>query len=195
LLKSKSIALSGLDDASLVKRVCSGDIAAENEVVKRYQAGLKTILFNKAKDQEVVDEVLQDTWVIVLTKIRARELRDPSKLRIFIIQVGKNQLLMYYRSRSKQAQRFQPYDQEYADHDLSADQQLENMRLGKTIVELFEKLSKQRDREILEKFYVKGSTKQILCKEYQLSNAHFDRVLYRARERFKTLWQKSHDQN
>jgi RNA polymerase sigma-70 factor (ECF subfamily) len=48
-------------------------------------------------------------------------------------------------------------------------------------------LRPERDREILARFYLAEETKERLCEQLDLSSAHFDRVLYRAKKRFRSL--------
>ena len=175
--------------AKLVQRIVDGDVDAEREMVERYQRGLTTMLRNRCKDYTVADDVGNDTWIVVITKIRKQELRDASKLAAFIVQIGKNQLLMHFR---KQA-RYQGDDIDANDHSapgLSPEQELENKQLGNIMGNVLGELSKSRDREILTRVFIKGETKKDLCKTFRLTEAHFDRVLHRARKRFRELWDK-----
>jgi RNA polymerase sigma-70 factor, ECF subfamily len=44
-----------------------------------------------------------------------------------------------------------------------------------------------RDRRLLRGYYVLDQDKEALCQELELSQEHFDRVLHRARARFREL--------
>jgi RNA polymerase sigma-70 factor (ECF subfamily) len=46
-----------------------------------------------------------------------------------------------------------------------------------------------RDRELLVRFYLHDEPKEELCRQYGLSDLHFNRVIFRARERFRDLLQ------
>jgi len=52
---------------------------------------------------------------------------------------------------------------------------------------LIEQMKVPRDREILYRFYVRDQGKPLICDALDLSNAHFDRVINRARNRFRAL--------
>ncbi|RBP49136.1 RNA polymerase sigma factor [Arenicella xantha] len=175
----------------LVARILDGDLSAEREMVERYQRGLGVMLFNRARDRELANDIAQDTWVLVLQKIRDNQLRDQSKLAAFIIQIAKNQLIMRMRSRAKQ--QFVTEDEvgEMRDPGLSPDKMMVNEQLGECVTSLMGELKVDRDRQILQRFYLVGDDKDALCEEFGLSHAHFDRVLYRARERFKSLWHEN----
>jgi RNA polymerase sigma-70 factor (ECF subfamily) len=51
----------------------------------------------------------------------------------------------------------------------------------------------ERDRELLIRFYVYDQDKQEICRELGLNSLHFNRVLFRAKNRFRKLLEKSAD--
>ena len=175
----------------LVTRILAGDRRAEQEMVDRYQRGLGVMLFNRARDRELANDIAQDTWLLVLQKVREDQLRDKTKLAAFIIQIAKNQLIMRMRTKSKR--QFVTEDEvgELRDPGLTPDKQLATEQLGECVASLMGELKVDRDRQILQRFYLQGDDKEALCEEFGLSYAHFDRVLYRARERFKSLWHEN----
>ena len=50
-------------------------------------------------------------------------------------------------------------------------------------------MTQTRDQDLLKRFYLSGDTKGDLCAEYGLTDSHFDRVIFRARQRFKSIWE------
>jgi RNA polymerase sigma-70 factor, ECF subfamily len=46
----------------------------------------------------------------------------------------------------------------------------------------------ERDRQILYRFYIAEEDKDRICADLQLSSLHFNRVLHRARERYRDLY-------
>ncbi|MEM8501228.1 MAG: sigma factor [Pseudomonadota bacterium] len=173
--------------ASIVNRILEGSKAAEGEMVQRYERGLKLMLLHRAGDAALADDVSQETWSLIIRKIRDGELRDHTKLAAFIVQTGKNLLLMEYRNRSK----YQTVD--YADIDLvdtgtsNADTEIEEQELASTVRQLLSEMSIDRDRDLLYRFYIREESKDTLCSEYEMSQLHFNRVLHRARRRFRAL--------
>ncbi len=173
---------------NLVEQIQLGNKAAEQELVRRYQKGLEVVLFQRTSDRFMLEDVIQDTWVIVITKVRNEELRDPSRLAAFIIQVAKNQLIMKFRKHRKNEEPLDDVKHEPLSTILTPEQESQNAQLGETINIVFSELKQPRDQEILRKFYLSGEPKSALCREYGLTPSHFDRVLFRARKRFKELW-------
>ncbi len=51
-------------------------------------------------------------------------------------------------------------------------------------------LKNDRDREILSRYYIADQDKDVICRDLQLSGLHFNRVLFRARQRYKELFEK-----
>lgn len=178
----------------LVDRIVGGDSIAETEMVERYQRGLVLMLYNRSKDRSLAEGVAQDTWVLVLQKIRNQELRDTSKLASFITQIGRNQLIMRYRATAKhQCSENDEVDDLVDKQAQTPEQSLLNAQLGHTINALLDEMTRPRDRDLIRRFYLSADDKETLCKEYNLTDAHFDRVLFRARQRFKQLWSGRHD--
>ncbi len=174
----------------LVARIISGDQSAESEMVERYHRGLLAMLFNRSRDRSLAQDIAQETWLLVIQKVRTEQLRNPQKLASFIVQIGKNQLIMHYRSSGRESHSADVDLNQLGDQQSAPEQVIANRQLGATIAKLFSGMHAARDAELLQRFYQQGDSKQQLCDEYNLSKLHFDRVLYRARHRFKQLWAK-----
>lgn len=185
---ANSLSEAGISKA-LVERIVAGDKTAESEMITRYQRGVEVVLFQKSQDRFIIDDVLQDTWLVVITKVRNGDLRDSSKLSSFIVQTAKNQLVMKFRKQAKVEESLDNQLAEPKATALSPQQESENAELGETINTVFKELNQERDRDILQRFFLTGETKPELCEALGLSPDHFDRVLYRARQRFQKLWQ------
>jgi len=53
--------------------------------------------------------------------------------------------------------------------------------------QMLSELSTDRDRQLLQLYYLEEREKAEICQQLALSPAHFDRVLYRAKQRFRKL--------
>jgi RNA polymerase sigma-70 factor (ECF subfamily) len=51
-------------------------------------------------------------------------------------------------------------------------------------------LKSERDRQVLFRFYVAEEEKEKICASLGLTSLHFNRVLFRARERFRELYEQ-----
>lgn len=176
--------------AQLVARIVAQDRGAEAEMVNRYQRGLLLMLKRRCNNDSQAQDIAQETWTIILRKVKRNELENPEKLASYIIQTGKNQLIMSFRANA----RYEYSPAEAMTHFIAAEpspeRALEDERIVATVRELIDSLPTARDRELLRRFYVQEQRKEIICSELQLDELHFNRVLYRARQRFKKIWQR-----
>jgi RNA polymerase sigma-70 factor (ECF subfamily) len=181
------------DSTTLVEKIITGDTDAEAQMIKRYQRGLKAILSRKvnAEDRDLLDDIIQETWRLVIEKVRANELNDKQKLQAFIITIGKYQVLMHYRKH--QTKTFVSDDDLdlYADASAEPQKQLEKHKVSKMVRGMISKLKKPRDREILTRYYLLEDSKDAISEAHDLNDLHFNRVKHRALQRFKALWQST----
>ena len=56
-------------------------------------------------------------------------------------------------------------------------------------------LRKQRDKDILMDFYFNDLDKSTICEKLKLSSDHFDKVLFRAKQRLKLLIEQKDSNN
>ena len=52
---------------------------------------------------------------------------------------------------------------------------------------MLDEMPGERDRELLMRFYLNDEAKEQICQELKLSREHFNRVIFRARGRFREL--------
>lgn len=172
----------------LVNRILLGDKTAETEMVYRYQKKLFNSIYSKAHDRELAEDIVQDTWVIALDKIRSSELKNKKKLESYISRIGSYQLIMSYRLSEKNNFYGETDIHEVADEAAGPEQTISRGQLSKAVLALLSSMPIKRDSELLQRYYLIGDSKQELCDEFDLSSSHFDRVIFRARERYKNAW-------
>ena len=178
----------------LIERLARGDAAAETEIFNHCQRGLKLILTRQCNDPFLVDDICQETWRIVIEKLRKQELRDHSKLAAFIIQIGKNQLLMHFRTSD--VSRVELIDEKTQLRVTSNDtpetvaEQDDQMKMVKTILS---ELSQERDRDVLIRYFIHDQDKRVICASQNIESGYLDKVIFRARQRFKMLWEQRYE--
>jgi RNA polymerase sigma-70 factor, ECF subfamily len=70
----------------------------------------------------------------------------------------------------------------------SASEQLEREEDARKVARVLEALPTERDRAVLRRFYLGQEDKDALCAELGVDRLQFNRILHRARERFRALW-------
>ena len=173
---------------SLVTRVRNGDLRAETEIVERYNRGLRFLLRRKTRDRQTAEDFLQETWALALEKLRANGIMDPARLAGYLTGIANN--LVYSDVRRINRQRTSVNTEIIdliADDSSSPFSEISRAEVCAHVRALLDDLGQERDREILRRFYVKEEDKESICKSLQVDSTHFNRVLFRARQRFKDL--------
>ncbi len=187
-----------LELSRLVGRIRDGEKAAEEEFVQRFQRGLGLALRRRCLDPELAQDLTQDTLLLVLEKIRRGEVQDPERLAGFIHGTARNLLLAHRRKHS----RFVPLGEEPSTERRAVENAHGNRKSGplddllrkeesRLVRQLLEELAVERDRELLTRFYLSHQDKAAICADLAIDEDHFRRVLFRARERLKDLWNRS----
>ena len=174
--------------ANLVALVKQGDRAAETEMVERYSRGLRFLLRRKTRDNNLTEDFLQETWAIALVKIRDNGLDNPERLAGYLCGIANNLALGEMRRVSRQ--RTAVNSEIVAlipDESSNPFRHASRAEVCNQVRGLLNDLKKERDREILKRFYVREEDKDSICKRLDVDSIHFNRVLYRARQRLKSI--------
>jgi RNA polymerase sigma-70 factor (ECF subfamily) len=176
--------------ADLVRRILAGEGSAEEELIRRYSRGVSIIIRRITRDDCLSDDLSQETFRLALTKIRRGDLRDAERLSGFICSLARNLAIESCRRTLK----LEPFDDAEAAGSLSdpAPDQLYRLLQKETaaaVRQVLKELKSARDREVLYRFYIAEEEKDQICVDLGLSALHFNRVLYRARERFRELYE------
>jgi len=177
--------------ADLVSRILAGEHAAEEELVSRYSRGIAILVRHAAQDRSVIDDLCQETFRIALEKIRRGDVREAEKLSGFICSLARNLVIEHFRQTSRTA----AWETEDADQipDRASDQLSVMLQKEKAtaVRQVLKELKSSRDREMLYRFYIAEEDKDNICADLGLSSLHFNRVLHRARERFRELYERT----
>lgn len=172
---------------SLVKRVVDGDTLAEAEMVKRYSRGLRFLLRRKCRDAELAEDFLQETWAIALVKIRSRGLDDPGRLAGYLCGIANNLAQSEYRRVARQRTTANSEIIELIpDESSNPLRHVTRAEVCRQVDNVLKNLKKERDREILRRFYVQEEDKESICSYLDVDSTHFNRVLFRARQRLRS---------
>lgn len=174
--------------ADLARRVHAGDAVAETGLVERYSRGLLYMLRRTAGDPALADDLHQETFRIVIERLRERGIEEPERLAGFIHRTAKNLFIAGYRKGTRRKTEGEVEGLETVADPASGPLQ-ETLRdeQAALVRRLIAELDTDRDRQILYRFYIAEEDKERICAALDLSSLHFNRVLFRARQRFKEL--------
>jgi RNA polymerase sigma-70 factor, ECF subfamily len=171
-----------------IHRGKGGDAAAETELFRRYSRGLLYMLRRMAGDPALADDLHQETFRVVIERLRERGLEEPERLAGFLHRTAKNLFIGGYRKVIRRKTEGE-IDGLEAVADPGADPHQRAVREEESALvrRLIGELETDRDRQILYRFYIAEEDKERICADLDLSSLHFNRVLFRARQRFKDL--------
>lgn len=70
-----------------------------HQVWKKYSDDVKRFIISKVKNKTVADDILQDTFIKIHTKLHT--LKDITKLKPWIFTIARNSILDYFKSTNK----------------------------------------------------------------------------------------------
>jgi len=173
---------------SLVNRVAAGDRRAEAEMVERYSRGLRFLLRRKTRGLELAEDFLQETWAIAVVKIREGGLSDPGRLAGYLAGIANNLAHSEWRRVNRQRTSVNSEIVDLIpDESSNPFRHVSRAEVCHEVRDLLGGLKKERDREILKRFYLQEEDKASICSYLGVDSTHFNRVVFRARQRLKSL--------
>jgi RNA polymerase sigma-70 factor (ECF subfamily) len=181
-------ALEAQISADLVKRIGQGDRHAEEELVRRYQRGLVYLLKRRTRDPQLALDLAQETFRIALEKLRRSPIEQVERLAAYLRGTALN---LASADGRKHARRGTTADSDAVDAAADAAagpfDHVSTEQAQRLVRKLLEELPVPRDREILVRTYLNDEDKSSICDGLGIDSAHYNRVLYRAKQRFREL--------
>ena len=173
----------------LANNIATGCSDSESALITRFNRGLRFFLqYKMSIAPPLLDDIVQETFLVVIEKLRAGKVEKPQSLGAFIRQTGKNIALAGFRKRDNRGDVVHTEIVERATSENAGPlQSADKEELSFLMREFLKQLNQERDRVLLSRFYLDEADKKEICAELSLSAAHFDRVLYRAKMRLRTL--------
>lgn len=170
----------------------AGDRGAEAELVDCYSRGIRIIIRRAGGNATVVDDLSQETFRIVIEKIRRGDLREPEKLPGFIRGVARNLVIEHFR-RTARRESLTETDEPTELLAHSAPDQLERLlrkERADLVRQVLKEMPNERDIQVLLRYHLAEDTKEEICADLKLTRLQFNLVLHRARERYRQLYER-----
>jgi RNA polymerase sigma-70 factor (ECF subfamily) len=166
------------------------DPAEHLAAVYRDFPGLRALIMRRVRDPQLASDILQDAAVTTLEKLRAGEIAEPSGVGGYLYRVALNHL-RNFRRKDRTAVSSSADLESLADRDDDPDiAGIDRARWACAARRMLEDLPTPRDRDLLIRFYLNDESKEAICAELGLSDEHFNRVIFRARNRFRALLER-----
>ena len=181
------------DPSEVARRIGAGDRAAESALVQYFSPRISLMLRQRTNDEHLAEDLRQDTLRIVLERLRSPEgIADPLKLAGFVHKTALNVYIGYVRREGRR--NTHPGGDVFDDMPSAEPSQLEELLREEKIIavrNVIDGMRVERDRDVLYRFYVRGQEKSDICQALRITSGNFDRVISRARKRFREAFSES----
>jgi RNA polymerase sigma-70 factor (ECF subfamily) len=165
------------------------DPASRLVTIVRDFPGLRALIMRRVNDPEAAADILQDSVVTTLEKLRNGQIANPENIGGYLYRVALNHLRNY--RRKDRSARMSAGDLEYLTVDDSDGAGEIREQWAQAARRVLEAMPRVRDREVLVRFYLNDEGREHICREMRLSRGHFNRIIFRARNRFRELLERS----
>ena len=188
MVEAPDHALEAQLSAEFVKRIGEGDRRAEDEFVRRYQRGLIYLLRRRTGDPQLALALAQDTFRIAIEKLRQSPIEQVDRVGAYLRGTALN---LMSADRRKNTRRATTADSDavdaVADDAAGPFDHVSSEQVQRVVRTLLKELPVERDREILIRTYLEDQDKSLICEALGVDSAHYNRVLFRAKQRFREL--------
>ncbi len=170
-------------DAEYVGSLRSGDLRVQQHFATYFRELLLIKLRRRVPDASTADDLVQETFLRVLTTLRGDGLRNPASLGGFVDSVCNNVLLEYYR-RGKRITQLPEDAPEPADKGASPEENFVTVQRQRMVGAILQELA-PRDREVLKAVFLEDQDREEVCRRHRVDREHLRVLLHRAKNRFR----------
>ncbi len=92
---------TSMTDQELVQAYLDGNNHAFDELLSRTQDNIFSYIMRVVKDEELANELFQETFLKIISKIQSHQYTETGKLQWWMIRVAHNVVIDYYRDLNK----------------------------------------------------------------------------------------------
>ena len=172
--------------SELAEAIANNDADAEKMLVGKYSERLLYILKRETRDSSTAEDLCQETFRVVLERLRKKRLAAPDKLAPFIIGVARKLLQAHRRASSRLALQ-STLVEEVQDAEEAPFEQAVRLEESRLLRRAIQNLTVARDRELLTRWYLADEDKEKVCEALGLERSQFNKAISRARSRLRKL--------
>lgn len=174
----------------LVSRIKAGSQEAERDLIQRYSRGAFVIINRIVSNSSDVEDLVQQALITAIEKIRRDELREPERLSGFVCGIARTLALGQLRKTKSRSLKDIEGGPAPINRDRDPLEQLLQKEETAIVRQVIGELRVERDRQVITRFYLIEEEKESICTSLGLTNAHFNKVMFRALARFKELYER-----
>jgi len=173
-------------DQGYLDKLRGGDLATQHHFASYFGRFLRIRYRGRRLPQDVVDDLVQDTLLRVMIKLRDGAVRQPECFGAFVNSISNNVLLEYFRYSSKNS-RAQDGPVDVPDKVLDVDGLLVTQETAKHVRRVLGQLP-ERDRRILRRLFFDETDKDTICIEFGVNRDYLRVLVLRAKDKFRVLY-------
>jgi RNA polymerase sigma-70 factor (ECF subfamily) len=178
--------MSHEDHAAIAEEPATHSVLADR--LKSHYPGLRLLILRTVRDTHLASDILNEAIATALDHLQRGRIAQPEQLAGYVYQVAMNLLRNRRRKMDERTdRRASPEALDAITTGLGSEDATHLARITEQIRQLVRELPTERDRIVVKRFYLDEDDKDCICKDMGLSPVHFDRVVFRARQRLKTL--------
>ena len=164
-----------------------GEDAISEQFIRQHYAGLHALLQRRIGDPAVAAEMLNEAVATAIVHARAGRVAQPERLAGYVFRVALNLYRNYRREFDNRAELRVTGDAVQQLPGASGAEDGIETGVVHEVRAIVASLPTARDREIVKRFYLDEEDKEDICKALGLAPLHFDKVIFRARQRLRAL--------
>lgn len=180
-------------DEELVRRISATphgppappDTDAEQILCARYYQRVRFMLRQRTGNYALADDLTQDTFIILIQHLREHALRDPGKVPAYVLRTAHFVFIAWVRKEHRRP--VTELTDDLPSLEARPEDEVQAQQSIRALLRVMDEMPVERDREILDRHWVRGQTKAEACKAIGVTPEHHDRVLSRAKKRFREL--------
>lgn len=184
---------NSINTTELTRRIRAGSRRAETEFAEAYSRALLLMLINSIQNPDIAKDCCQQALLIALIKLRAGEILKPQSLLSFLRSTANNLATTHFRKERRYISLNEETLSVPMGNGNDVEQEIDSETVRLVLNDVLDSLTVDRDREILRRFYLRDEEKSIIRRDLEISAAHFDRVIYRAKGRLRRLLDRHDD--
>jgi len=177
---------SGVSEPRRIEHPVTDPLEQLTEVYRDYP-GLRALILRRVRDPQLAADILQDAAVTTLEKLRAGEISQPNRIGGYLFRVALNHLRNYRRKDRSALSNAEALESLPHHEENLGMAEIKHATWTRIAREVLRELPTPRDRDLLVRFYLNDESKQDICQALGLTDEHFNRVTFRARNRFREL--------
>jgi RNA polymerase sigma-70 factor (ECF subfamily) len=160
--------------------------------LQRLRQGLIAMLRSELRSNALAEDLCNETFRVVLERLRDQPLQEPDKLAAFLAQTARNlaraakRAIHRQKTDTGQQAAIEEVEDPNADPTLASQADAQ----ARAVKQVLREIPHARDRQILVRTYLYEEDRAEICGALGIDETHYRRVISRARARFRELLDK-----